>query len=86
MARIVTLRLSDNAYHMVKHYAEAEHESMNSWVERVLDAEDMRRRCAAHGAWMEAHPEVAANALAFHAANQRAVARAGRPAVAPDIE
>jgi hypothetical protein len=66
MARTVTLRLSDDAYHMVKRYAEDDHQSMNSWVEGVLDAEDMRRRCAAHAVWMEAHPDVAAGALAFH--------------------
>jgi hypothetical protein len=26
----------------------------------------MRRRCAAHAVWTEAHPDVAAGALAFH--------------------
>jgi hypothetical protein len=35
-------------------------------VEGVLGAEDMRRRYAAHAVWMEAHPDVAAGALAFH--------------------
>ena len=84
MARTVTLRLSDATYHMVERYAEADRQSINGWVESVLDAEDMRRRCAAHGAWMGAHPEVATAALAFHSASQRALAAAGLPAVAGD--
>jgi len=43
--------LSDTAYEAVK-YAEADRTSMNSWIESVLDGEDMRRRCEAHGRWM----------------------------------
>jgi len=57
MARTITLRLSDAAYDAVKRYAEADQQSMNSWIEAVLDVEDMRRRCAAHDRWMVAHPE-----------------------------
>jgi hypothetical protein len=30
---------------------------MNSWIENLLDVEDMRRRCAAHDQWMRAHPD-----------------------------
>ncbi|MFZ0833406.1 MAG: hypothetical protein WAM92_10020 [Mycobacterium sp.] len=30
---------------------------MNSWIEGLLDIEDMRRRCAAHEKWMTDHPE-----------------------------
>ena len=86
MAHTVTLRLSDKAYAAVKRYAAADHQSMNSWVEGLLDAEDMRRRCSAHGRWMEAHPEVAAAALAFHDANQQALAAAGLPALARRTE
>jgi len=65
MARTITLRLSDAAYEAVKRYAEADRQSMNSWIEGVLDVEDMRRRCAAHDAWMAAHPEAAAFAEAW---------------------
>jgi hypothetical protein len=50
----------------------AENASMNGWIEAVLDAEDIRRRCAAHGAWMEANPQMANVALAFGQANQQA--------------
>lgn len=60
MARTITLRLSDEAYEAVKRYAETEHTSMNSWIEAVLDAEDMRRRCAEHGAWLRSNPGMAA--------------------------
>ena len=42
------LRSSDATYAVVKQYAEADGRSMNSWIEAQLDAEDMRRRCAAH--------------------------------------
>ena len=48
MARTITLRLSDSAYEAVKRYADADQQSMNSWIEGLLDIEDMRRRCAAH--------------------------------------
>jgi hypothetical protein len=56
MARTITLRLSDSAYDTVKRYADADRQSMNSWIEGLLDVEDMRRRCAAHGQWMADHP------------------------------
>jgi hypothetical protein len=86
MTRTITLRLSAEAYDAVKRYAETEHTSMNSWIEGVLDAEDMRRRCAAHGTWMESNPSVASSALAFHQANQQALATAGLPNVADGSE
>lgn len=79
MSHTVTLRLSDKAYAAVKHYAAAEHTSMNSWVEEVLDAEDMRRRCAAHGAWMASNPQVATAALDFYQENQRSLRALGLP-------
>ena len=60
VARTVTLRLSDSAYEAVKQYAEADRKSMNAWIETVLDAEDMRRRCEAHDHWMREHPDVRA--------------------------
>jgi hypothetical protein len=46
MARTITLRLSDTAYEAVKRHADAQKRSMNAWIEEVLDAEDMCRRCA----------------------------------------
>ena len=38
---------------------------MNSWIEQVLDVEDMRRRCEAHGRWMAEHPDAVAFAEAW---------------------
>lgn len=60
MARMITLRLSDTAYEFVKRYADEDQQSMNSWIENLLDVEDMRRRCSAHDEWMRAHPDVTA--------------------------
>lgn len=60
MARMITLRLSDTAYAAVKRYADADRQSMNSWIENLLDVEDMRRRCAAHDQWMRTHPDATA--------------------------
>lgn len=64
MARTISLRLSDGAYDAVKRYADDDQTSMNSWIEGLLEVEDLRRRCAAHGAWMASH----ADAVAFSAA------------------
>ena len=63
----------------MKRYAEADHRSMNSWIEGVLGGEDMRRRCAAHAAWLAANPTVSQQALAFGEVNQQALADAGLP-------
>ncbi len=60
MPRTITLRLSDEAYHAVTRHADADQRSMNAWIEGVLDAEDMRRRCGEHGQWMADHPEAVA--------------------------
>lgn len=59
MARTITLRLSDSVYEAVKRYADADQQSMNSWIEGLLDVEDMRRRCGAHDQWLRAHPAAA---------------------------
>lgn len=63
--RTISLRLSDEGYEAVKRYADAENRSMNSWIEGVLDAEDMRRRCAAHERWLTANPDAVAFAEAW---------------------
>jgi hypothetical protein len=65
MARTITLRLSDDAYKSVKHYADADQQSMNSWIEGLLNVEDMRRRCVAHERWLAACPEAVASAGAW---------------------
>lgn len=60
VSRMITLRLSETAYEAVKRYADADRKSMNTWIEGLLDMEDMRRRCEAHDQWLQEHPEVAA--------------------------
>lgn len=65
MSRTITLRLSDAAYESVRSHAEADQQSMNGWIEEVLDAEDLRRRCAEHERWLAANPEAAAFAEAW---------------------
>lgn len=75
MARTITLRLSDEAYEAVKRYADADQQSMNSWVEGLLDGEDMRRRCGAHERWMAAHPEAVAFAEAWADRNHEDLAQ-----------
>jgi hypothetical protein len=52
--------VSDSAYEAVKRYADADRQSMNAWIEALLDGEDLRRRCAAHEQWMQAHPDAIA--------------------------
>ena len=59
------MRLSDAAYEVVKRYAAADQQSMNSWIENLVDIEDMRRRCAAHDRWMATHPDAVAFAEAW---------------------
>jgi hypothetical protein len=56
VARTITLRLTDAAYEVLKRHAQADRQSMNSWIEDLLEVEDMRRRCAAHHQWMSANP------------------------------
>ena len=65
MPRTITLRLSDSAYAAVKRYAEADHQSMNAWIEGLLDVEDMRRRCAAHDRFMTTRPDAVAFSQAW---------------------
>lgn len=57
MARTITLRLPDALYETVRRYAQGDSQSMNSWIESLLDVEDTRRRCAAHEQWLARHPE-----------------------------
>ncbi|MGQ0623628.1 MAG: hypothetical protein ACT4PP_03085 [Sporichthyaceae bacterium] len=69
MAHTITLRLTEAAYEMVKQYAAADQRSMNSWIEAVLDVEDMRRRCAAHEHFLTSQPEALAFSQAWAARN-----------------
>lgn len=65
MARTITLRISDTAYEAVRRWAEVDEQSMNAWIEGVLDGEDMRRRCAAHDRFLSERPDQVAFAEAW---------------------
>lgn len=65
MARMITLRLSDEAYERVRRYAADDQQSMNGWIEGLLDVEDLRRRCQAHGEWLRRHPEAVTRSEAW---------------------
>jgi hypothetical protein len=75
MAKTITLRLSDVQYDLVKRYADDDRQSMNAWIESLVDVEDMRRRCAAHGQWMANSPETVALAEAWADQNLEALPR-----------
>lgn len=57
---MIKLRLTDTAYEAVRRYAEADQQSMKTWIEQPLRVEDMRRRACAHGQWLASHPEAVA--------------------------
>jgi hypothetical protein len=75
VAKTITLRLSDGQYDLVKRYAEDDRQSMNAWIEALVDVEDMRRRCSAHGQWMSNNPEAATVAETWADENLEALPR-----------
>lgn len=75
MAKTITLRLSDDQYDLVRRYADDDRQSMNAWIESLVDVEDMRRRCAAHGQWMANNPETVAFAETWADQNLEALPR-----------
>ncbi|MGH3505055.1 MAG: hypothetical protein ACRDQA_29800 [Nocardioidaceae bacterium] len=75
MTRTITLRLSEGAYEAVKRYADSDRQSMNGWIESLLDTEDMRRRCQAHDRWMSEHPDAVTFAEAWADQNLDELAR-----------
>lgn len=77
MAKTATLQISDVTYEAVQKYSHADGHSMNSWLENILSIEDMRRRCAAHGASMRARPEEAQQIVDFSEAHLQTLADAG---------
>jgi hypothetical protein len=54
------LWLPDVVYAAVERYAEPDQQSMNTWIEGMIEVEDMRRRCAAHDRFMATHPNAVA--------------------------
>jgi hypothetical protein len=59
-----TIALSDQLYDTVKHWATTDGTSINSWMQDAIEREAFRRRCIAHGQWMDANPTVRDELLA----------------------
>jgi hypothetical protein len=59
-----TIALPDQLYDTVKHWATTDGRSINSWMQDAIEREAFRRRCIAHGQWMDANPTVRDELLA----------------------
>ncbi len=59
-----TIALPDDLYDIVKHWASADGTSVNSWMHEAIEREAFRRRCIAHGQWMDATPAIRDELLA----------------------
>ena len=59
-----TIALPDQLYDTVKHWATTDGTSINSWMQDAIEREAFRRRCVAHGQWMDANPTVRDELLA----------------------
>lgn len=68
-----TIALPDYLYDTVKHWAAADGTSINSWMHEAIERETFRRRCIAHGQWMDANPDIRAELLAQHEAAAREI-------------
>ncbi|MGH3908742.1 MAG: hypothetical protein ACRDTE_31855 [Pseudonocardiaceae bacterium] len=68
-----TIALPDELYDAVKQWASADGTSINSWMQDAIQRETFRRRCVAHGQWMDAHPAVRDELLAQAEAAAREV-------------
>lgn len=53
-----TIALPDDLYDTVRHWAAADGTSINSWMQEAIEREAFRRRCVAHGQWLEANPGI----------------------------
>ena len=60
-----TIALPDELYDAVKHWASADGTSINSWMHEAIEREAFRRRCIAHGQWMDANPAIRDELLAL---------------------
>jgi hypothetical protein len=59
-----TIALPDELYDTVKQWASADGTSINSWMQQAIERETVRRRCVAHGQWMDANPTIRDELLA----------------------
>jgi len=59
-----TIALPDDLYDSVKRWAATDGTSINSWMQEAIEREAFRRRCVAHGQWLEANPGIRDELLA----------------------
>ncbi|MGH3771734.1 MAG: hypothetical protein ACRDRW_10110 [Pseudonocardiaceae bacterium] len=59
-----TIALPDQLYDTVKHWAVVDGTSINSWMHEAIEREAFRRRCIAHGQWMDANSAIRDELLA----------------------
>jgi hypothetical protein len=59
-----TIALPADLYDIVRHWASVDGISINSWMHEAIEREAFRRRCVAHGQWMDANPAVRDELLA----------------------
>ena len=59
-----TIALADELYDAVKHWASTDGTSINSWMHEAIEREAFRRRCIAHGQWLDANPAIRDELLA----------------------
>ncbi|MFN2497292.1 MAG: hypothetical protein ABR608_15540 [Pseudonocardiaceae bacterium] len=68
-----TIALPDELYATVKHWASTDGTSINSWMQDAIEREAFRRRCVAHGRWLEINPGIRDELLAQHEAAAREI-------------
>ncbi|HKR51490.1 MAG TPA: hypothetical protein VJT72_18295 [Pseudonocardiaceae bacterium] len=59
-----TIALPDDLYDMVRQWASTDGTSINSWMHNAIEREAFRRRCVAHGQWMDANSAIRDELLA----------------------
>ena len=59
-----TIALPDELYDTIRHWASEDGNSINSWMQEAIEREVFRRRCVAHGQWLEANPALRSELLA----------------------
>lgn len=77
-----TIALPDDLYDLVKHWAAADRTSINSWMYDAIEREAFRRRCIAHGQWMETNPAIRNELLAQTEAAAEEIEELSRDAAA----
>lgn len=59
-----TIALPDDLYDTVKKWASIDGISINTWMQEAIEREAFRRRCIAHGQWLDANPAIRDELLA----------------------